>query len=120
MSSASRAGLLVAVLWLAALTGCAMAPFEVKSSEAAVDAAAAVSKDEIPRLRPRAVSVCYGATFNELAEVEDEAIYLCDGGRLEKLDEDTFWNGCSLTQPHRIKYICYPADNAKREAEEAN
>jgi len=115
MSSASRAGLLVVVLSLAVLTGCAMAPFKVDSSEDAVRAAEAVSKDEIPRLRPRAVSVCYGSAFNEAAQIEDEATYLCDGGRLEKLDEDFFWNGCSLSQPHRVNYICYPADQAKRQ-----
>ena len=54
------------------------------------------------------------------ADVEDEASYLCDGGRLERLDENTFWNGCSLSQPHRVNYICYPADKAKRATTESN
>jgi hypothetical protein len=114
MPFASRTVLIVLVLSAAVLAGCSMSPFKVSSPETAVAAAEAVSQDEIPRLRPRAISVCYSATFNDPAEVDDEASYLCDGGRLEKLDENTFWNGCSLSQPHRVNYICYPPDNAKR------
>src|SRR3546814_11187830 len=68
----------------------------------------------LPRLRPRALVVFYSRAFNEPAEVEAEAVYLCEGGRLVKQDEDFFWNGCSLTQPHRINYVCYPPDKAKR------
>lgn len=119
MSFASRTGLMVLALSAAVLVGCSMSPFKVDSPDTAVEAAAAVAKDEIPRLRPRAVSVCYSDTFNDPADVEDEASYLCEGGRLERLDENTFWNGCSLSQPHRVNYICYPADNAKRVTEAA-
>lgn len=114
MSIAQRFGLVLAACGAAALAGCAMAPFQVEGSEAATEAAAADAADLLPRLRPRAIGVCYSPAFNEPAEVEAEAVYLCEGGRLVKQDEDFFWNGCSLTQPHRINYVCYPPDKAKR------
>jgi hypothetical protein len=95
------------------LTGCAMAPFYVQGSDAAQEAAKAEGSDMLPRLKPRAIGICYSPAFNEPAEVEAEAIYLCDGGRVVQKDEDVFWNGCSLSQPHRINYVCYPPDKAK-------
>lgn len=109
-----RASLLLACLAAAVLSGCSFAPFEVRGSDAAVATAQAQAGDLLPRLQPRAIGVCYGPAFNEPAEVEAEAVYLCEGGRLERLDEDFFWNGCSLTQPHRINYVCYTPDKAKR------
>ncbi|MGF1630752.1 MAG: hypothetical protein ACFCUT_14860 [Kiloniellaceae bacterium] len=114
MSFSSRSGLVLALCSAAALAGCSMAPFQVAGSEAAGEAAKAQGQDLLPRLQPRAIGVCYSPTFNEPAEVEAEAVYLCEGGRLEKQDEDFFWNGCSLTQPHRINYVCFPPDKAKR------
>ncbi|HEY9536927.1 MAG TPA: hypothetical protein VIS03_04980 [Kiloniellaceae bacterium] len=114
MSFAQRFAPLLLVLAAAGLSGCAMTPFRVAGSEAAVEAAKADSAGMLPRLQPRALGVCYSRAFNEPAEVEAEAVYLCEGGRLVKQDEDFFWNGCSLTQPHRINYVCYPPDKAKR------
>jgi len=96
------------------LAGCSFAPYRVDGSDAAADAAKAQGAELLPRLRPRALGICYSPAFNDLAEVEAEAVYRCDGGRLEKLDEDFFWNGCSLSQPNRVNYICYPPDKAKR------
>src|SRR3546814_12608770 len=104
MSFAQRFAPLLLVLAAAGLSGCAMTPFRVAGSEAAVEAAKADSAGMLPRLQPRALGVCYSRAFNEPAEVEAEAVYLCEGGRLVKQDEDFFWNGCSLTQPHRINY----------------
>lgn len=115
MSFAQRAALLLFATSAAGLTGCSMAPFQVEGSEAAAEAAKAESADLLPRLQPRALGICYSPAFNELADVEAEAVYRCgEGGRVEKLDEDVFWNGCSLTQPHRINYVCYPPDRARR------
>src|SRR3546814_18841160 len=88
MSIARRFGLVLAVCGAAALAGCAMAPFQVEGSEAAVEAAEADAADLLPRLQPRAIGVCYSPAFNEPAEVEAEAVYLCEGGRLVKQDED--------------------------------
>jgi len=106
--------MLVAVGGLA-LSACSMAPFKVEGSDSAVASAEAQAGDKLERLRPRAYGVCYSPAFNEPAEVEAEAVYLCEGGRLERVgEEDFFWNGCSLSQPHRVNYICYPADKAKR------
>jgi hypothetical protein len=111
-----RASLLLACLLAAGLSGCSFAPFGVEGSKTAVEAAEAKAGDLLPRLQPRAIGVCYSSAFNEPAEVEAEAAYLCEGGRLERRDEDFFWNGCSLTQPHRVNYVCYPPDKAKRPA----
>lgn len=96
------------------LGGCSFAPYRVAGSDAAAEAAAAQSANLLPRLQPRALGICYSPAFNDLAEVEAEAVYRCEGGRLEKLDEDFFWNGCSLSQPNRINYLCFPPDKAKR------
>jgi len=109
-----RASLLLAGLAAAGLAGCSFAPFEVDGSDDAVATAAAQAGELLPRLQPRAIGVCYSPAFNDPAEVEAEAVYLCEGGRLERLDEDFFWNGCSLSQPHRVNYVCYPPDKAKR------
>ena len=118
MSFPPRLGLARALMTAAALTvvlgGCSFAPYQVDGSDAATDSAEAQSADLLPRLQPRALGICYSPAFNDLAEVEAEAVYRCDGGRLEKLDEDVFWNGCSMSQPNRINYICYPPDKAKR------
>lgn len=108
-------GLAVAICGALALAGCSLSPFQVAGSEAAATAAKAQGAELLPRLQPRAIGICYSPALNELAEVEAEAVYRCgEGGRVEKVDEDVFWNGCSLTQPHRINYVCYPPDRARR------
>ncbi len=109
-----RAGLTLLVLLAGGLSACSMAPFEVQGSTAAQAAAKTEGQDMLPRLRPRALGVCYGGAFNEPADVEAEALYLCDGGRVVRQDEDFFWNGCSLSQPHRVSYVCFPPDKARR------
>ncbi|MEQ8356415.1 MAG: hypothetical protein RH942_12810 [Kiloniellaceae bacterium] len=114
MPFAPRIGLMLLILSATSLAGCSAAPFAVEGSEAAVDAAKAEGQDTLPRLRPRAVGVCYSPAVNEPAEIEAEALYLCEGGRLVQQDEDFFWNGCSLSQPNRISYVCYPPDKARR------
>jgi hypothetical protein len=106
--------LLLALCAGAALSGCSTAPFQVEGSDASLASAKAQAGDKLPRLQPRAYGVCHSSAFNEPEDVEAEAVYLCEGGRIERLDEDFFWNGCSLTQPHRISYVCHPADKAKR------
>lgn len=115
MSFARRLAPVLAIGVAAGVAGCSMAPFQVTGSDAAVAAAQADQAGLLPRLQPRAIGICYSPTFNEPAEVEAEAVYRCgEGGRLVRQDEDFFWNGCSLTQPHRVNYVCYPPDKAKR------
>lgn len=118
MSFSLRLGLARALSTAAAvmviLGGCSFAPYRVAGSDATAEAAKAQGAELLPRLQPRALGICYSPAFNDLAEVEAEAVYRCDGGRLEKRDEDIFWNGCSLSQPNRVNYICYPPDKAKR------
>ncbi len=114
MSFGPRVGLTLLLFSVVALAGCSTAPFGVEASDAAVAVADEQGADMLPRLRPTTFAVCYSSAVNEPAEIEAEAVYLCDGGRLEKIDEDTFWNGCSLTQPERISYVCFPPDKAKR------
>ena len=114
MSFAQRIALLIVLCAAAAMSGCSTAPYSVRASQAAVEAAEAERADALPRLRPRALGVCYSPAFNDPAEVEAEAVYLCGGGRLVKQDEDFFWNGCSLTQPNRVSYLCFPPDKARQ------
>lgn len=114
MSFRPRVGLALVFLSAAALAGCSMAPYKVKGSDAAENAAKAEGQDLLPRLQPYAIGICYSPAFNDPAAIEAEAVYRCDGGRLEKLDEDFFWNGCSLSQPNRVNYVCFPPDKAKR------
>ena len=114
MSVRQRFGLVLVACSAAALAGCSMAPFQVTGSKAAAEAAQAEGADLLPRLKPRAIGVCYSPAFNDPADVEAEAVYRCDGGRVEKKDEDFFWNGCSLSQPNRVSYVCFPPDKAKR------
>ena len=114
MSFSPRLALLAGLCATAALSACSFAPYKVRGSQEAVEAAEAEGAGMLPRLQPRAIGICYSPAFNELAEVEAEAVYRCDGGRVEQKDEDVFWNGCSLSQPNRINYVCYPPDKAKR------
>ncbi len=67
----------------------------------------------LPRLRPYAFGLCYSPMVNWDSEVKEEAAYQCDGGRLERLDEDFFWNACSISQPHRVNFICFPPDKSR-------
>lgn len=114
MAFAPRNASLLLVFLAAVLAGCSSAPYRIGGSEAAAAAAEAQGQDMLPRLRPRPLGICYSSAVNDLAEVEAEALYLCDGGVVEKVDEDAFWNGCSLTQPERISYICFPPDKTRQ------
>jgi len=114
MAFAPRNASLLLVFLAAVLAGCSTAPFRTQGSEASVEAATAQGQDMLPRLRPYAMGICYSSAVNDLAEVEAEALYLCEGGHVEQIDEDAFWNGCSLTQPERVSYICFPPDKARR------
>lgn len=108
---------LAAVFLLAALSACSAMPFRVTGSDAAADAARAESAGILPRLQPYAFGLCYSPMVNEDPEIEAEAAYQCDGGRLVRQEEDFFWNGCSLSQPHRVNFICFPPDKTKRQLE---
>src|SRR3546814_17459251 len=106
MSFAQRFAPLLLVLAAAGLSGCALTPFRVAGSEAAVEAAKADSAGMLPRLQPRALGVCYSRAFNVPAEIDAEPVHLCAGGRLVKQDEAFFWHGCSLPPPPPINYVC--------------
>lgn len=104
---------LAAVFLLAALTACSAAPFRVAGSDDTVSEARAEGAKTLPRLRPYAFGMCYSPMVNEDPEIDEEAAYECEGGRLVRKDEDFFWNDCSLSQPHRVNFICFPPDKAK-------
>lgn len=105
---------LAGLFLLAGLAGCSTAPFSVEGSDEAQEEAKAQAANVLPRLRPYAFGLCYSPMFNEDPEIEEEAAYECDGGRLLRKDEDFFWNGCSLSQPHRVNFVCFPPDKSKR------
>lgn len=105
---------LAAFVLLAVLAGCSTAPFSVVGSDEAVAEARAEGADMLPRLKPFAFGMCHSPILNEEPEIEEEAAYECDGGRLVRKGEDFFWNQCSLSQPHRVNFICYPPDKTRR------
>ncbi len=103
------------------LAGCANQPFPVAPSS---DARAALPPEASQKIvlgpfdydpRPRAVAVCYGSFFNRPKQVMAEAQRLCpNGGRLERVNQDAFWNGCALMQPIRASFVCFPGPEPER------
>jgi hypothetical protein len=63
------------------------------------------------------VTVCYGATFNARAQIEDAARRLCpEGARLELIQTSTFQSECPLLQPTRAAFRCWTDDRAAEAA----
>ncbi|MDJ0609254.1 MAG: hypothetical protein QNJ67_09780 [Kiloniellales bacterium] len=111
------AGLFLALL----LAGCANQPFPVAPSSDAREALPPEASQEIVLgtfdydPRPRAVAVCYGSLFNRPKQVMAEAQRLCpNGGRLERVGQDAFWNGCALMLPIRASFVCFPGPEPER------
>lgn len=105
----------MAGLTMLALGACSTAPYDVSPSDAALAAVPAVPASVGPLgpfdydPRPRAIALCYGNAFNEPAEVMARAGELCPyGGEVQRVDDDFFWNGCSVMQPQRASFICFP------------
>ncbi len=107
-------GPLAGVFLLLGLSACSTAPFPVKGSDDAAVEAEEQKANLLPRLQPYAFGLCYNPAFDDEQQIAEEAAYECDGGRLERKDEDFFWNGCSISQPHRVSFVCFPPDKAKR------
>lgn len=97
------------------LAGCANRPFQVPASS---DAGQVLPPEANKTIllgpfdydpRPRAIAVCYGSFFNKPQQVMGVAQDLCPNeGRIERVDEDAFWNGCALLQPIRASFVCFP------------
>lgn len=105
----------MAALAVLALAACSSAPYPVAPSDPAVAAVPATPAlagplgpfDYDPR--PHAIALCYGSALNEPAEVMARARELCPyGGEVQRADDDFFWNDCSLLQPQRASFICFP------------
>jgi hypothetical protein len=63
------------------------------------------------------VTVCFGAAFNDPAQVEAAARRLCpEGARLELIQTSTFQSECPLLQPTRAAFRCW-TDGGDRAAE---
>ena len=97
------------------LAACGNRPFQVAPSGDASEALPPAAKERIVLgpfdfdPRPRAYGVCYGSLFNKPQQVMGVAQDLCPNeGRIERVDEDAFWNGCGLFQPIRASFICFP------------
>ena len=59
--------------------------------------------------RPRILSFCYSSQLNTPREVVAQAAELCpEGGPVTLIEEDVFFNGCSIFQPHRATFRCIP------------
>jgi hypothetical protein len=110
--------LLLAALLLAGLAACAQ-PFEVPPSREARRAVPPAPPLPAPLgpfdydPRPRAIALCYGNLLNNPEEVMAAAQELCPNeGRLQRVDEDLFWNTCALFQPVRASFVCTPGPPA--------
>lgn len=58
---------------------------------------------------PRVLSFCYNSMFDSPEQVLDLAQESCPNqGEIERIDQDFFWNGCSLTHPTRAVFTCIP------------
>lgn len=106
---------LSSIVLLMMLAGCGAQPYEIVPSDTAESMLPAEAKADMllgpfdydPR--PRAIAVCYGAFFNRPEEVTATVQSLCPNeGRIERVAQDAFWNGCALFQPMRASYICFP------------
>ena len=59
--------------------------------------------------RPRIFSFCYSSQLNTPREVVAQAAGLCpQGGPVTLIEQDVFFNGCSIFQPHRATFRCIP------------
>ena len=120
----NRIAIWPALLLVLLLAGCANRPFQVAPSG---DARAALPPEARKQIvlgrfdydpRPKAIGVCYGSFFNKPQQVMGVARDLCPNeGRIERVDEDTFWNGCGLLQPIRASFICFPGQEPKIETQ---
>ncbi len=58
---------------------------------------------------PRSIAICYNGAFSEPAEVLAQVREICPKkGEIIRVDEDVFWNNCSLSKPVRATFICIP------------
>lgn len=102
-------------LGLLALGACTVAPYPVAPPSDS-QARAAEEAEQRPQVEallaaPGAhyFSLCYGNTVNTPGEVLARARELCPyQGRISKVADDFFWNGCALAQPNRVTFLCAP------------
>ncbi len=59
--------------------------------------------------RPRILSLCYSSQLNTPRQVLLRAGKLCpQDGKVALIDQDVFFNGCSIFQPQRATFRCIP------------
>ena len=104
-------GLLLVML----VAACASEPYEVLAPGDAVARFGASAVAAAPKRLaqnsppPRAIAFCYNGAFSDPAEVLARVKEICPGkGKLFRVDEDVFWNNCSLSKPVRATFICIP------------
>jgi len=112
-ASAGRPGRLTGRVKLR-VSGCAEAPF-VAEPDPKVAAANGIDLEVQqsrvawePAEQQELISLCFNRRLADSAVLEAAAIEACPSGRVKKVDEDAFWNGCPLLQPFRASYICEP------------
>ncbi len=80
--------------------------------------ASAPSGPDVQSSEPRAIAVCYNSAFSEPAEVMERAQQICPGkGKIIRVEQDVFWNNCSLSKPARAIFICTPGSAKPSEFE---
>ncbi len=114
MRSTRAPSILLALLLPALAAACASEPYEVAPPAVSFSAYGIGSEESAPdrdaeRARPRTIAVCYNGAFSEPAEVLAEVRHICPGkGEIIRVDDDVFWNNCSLSKPTRAAFICIP------------
>lgn len=105
-----------ALIALLAVTACAdpyrvPPPGGVQRKVLAASGAGDATDSDTAARKPRVISICYSAWFNEPAEVMALAQGSCPHeGVVERVEDDVFWNDCALFQPARASFLCTPGE----------
>lgn len=91
---------------------CASEPYEVTAPPVPLwkyAVGTAASDQGTKAAPPRSIAICYNSAFSEPAEVLAEVRGKCPRkGEIIRVDEDVFWNNCSLSKPVRATFVCIP------------
>ena len=99
--------LIIALILSAILAACFTSPYSVSPpSDVAVRVWEATPIGGPARTT---IAVCYNGLGDSPAEVMEQAREACpNGGDIERVGEDIYWNPCSLSHPTRAIFACTP------------
>lgn len=104
-----------------ALAACAREPF-VTAPDSDIAAANRVNLNAQaarlhwePAQQTELITFCFSRAYSHSVELEQAAVEACPSGKVKKVAEDAFWNGCPLLQSYRASYLCEPPTVVKVE-----